>query len=1328
MHDTASVLRTVIALDALAAIRAEEAGSYLRTRQTLEGSWAGSTYATALAIDALQRSAFLNWSFARPIQASPAEPHDGDRVELTLNVANDGAAVAPPGLVRIFDGDPDSGGIPFADVELPSLPAGRAATVDVFWDSFNLPGNHTLVAVLDPDGAVDELSELDNRARLVIEVAPAPAEADLELRPVDIVVTPPAPATLPTTLGFSLQARNLGRTDAADVGVEFWLGSPEGGELLETKTVSLLQRQTTVVNFSYLLLRAGVTNFTFRLDPNDDITEAKEDNNRASTSVTTVPTIDLEVLATDIELVDGSALRGEDATFRVTLRNRGTVDTPSTAVRYALLDGGSVIELGRNALQLDAGESITQTVLWRVDRVGDLSFVAELDPDGSVPEVDETNNLALLAFTAEDIGPANLSVRSLELSFAPDPGLEGRPVTLAAVVNNSGGEPASNVTVAFYDGNPTEGGGLIGTTVIGELPPATSVTSEFMWSRVPDAGDRFIFVVADPGNVIPEFREDDNSGFKKLEVLSLPDLAISPPALRLAPRFPRPGDSVTLTVTVSNLGEQGADNVVAQAFEGDPAGAGMQVGGDQVFSITGLAGAEVSFTWTFEGGETRPIVALLDPADLIEESSSLNNRAQLNVAAQEGNVFVTHRHISPNGDGVQDSTELFYGLDEPADVRIEVRNERDELVRTSDVLSGDTGSFEWDGLDHRGRLVTDADYALLAVDSAGTTIGRATVGVDTDRSSLLKAVGTDFELFTNLTCELPSVSFIQITDDEEFFYFTIGGTTDPLFARGIYRVDSGGGALQELIPEDFFAQETPNALRVNRTGTRIAFEKGFGGEIWTADGRGNNRRPVIDEIGTDIVGFAEGGETLLVRRSAGRLLEVHPLGGFSPPRDVFNGSGFLTDFAVSPDGRKVVFRQFGSSPETGLVDITTGEVTDLSVSSREHVWSPDGQRLVVVDRSGSELQLVIFDGRGERLRNILFPLTPHPDQGSGELEIDFVETPSWSSFGDELVVRVTYSIDFFSFFFDRLFVVNVVTGELEAIAQSRLEQGESYHIDTWDGSQWVERGKLHYSLAYGEQEVDLSDFLPDPDGEFKVRILQSGHEAAHVDNVTLRVGDHIFLPDRALRDDTGEDVLDELRHADYEVIDLHERSFQVRWSGLPEGEPLRLNLIAREETLSGRRVRPFRYPREEGVYNYRLSGEEAMKVDGLQTSADGLDEPLFEQRSKPGTGHPAATVVGWVGSDDAHLYAALDFTVDNTLDRDQDWAELQVETPEGLKAFRITNRRFPLRYRRLHPYRARASSAQVLRVQDPAGRDRRRSRRCVDPGLRSLWDCSGRVG
>ena len=1273
VHDTASVLRTVIALDALATIRAEEAGSYLRTRQTLEGSWAGSTYATALAIDALQRSAFLNWRFAGPIQASPAEPRDGDRVELTLQVANDGATVAPSGLVRFFDGDPDSGGVSFADVELPSLSAGRTATVKVFWDSFDLPGNHTLVAVLDPDSAVNELSELDNRARLDIEVAPAPAEADLEIRPVDIVVTPPAPATLPTTLGFSVQARNLGRTDAADVSVEFWVGSPEGGELLETKMVNFPQRQTTVVNFSYLLLQAGVTHFTFRLDPEDDIVEASEGNNRASTSVTTLPTLDLEVVPADVELVDGAALRGEDATFRITLRNRGTVDTPSTAVRYAILDGGSVIELGRNVLQLDGGETLTQTVLWRVDRIGDLSFLAELDPDASVPEVDETNNLALLPFTTEDIGPANLSIRSLELSFAPDPGLEGAPVTLAAVVNNSGGELASNVMIAFYDGNPGEGGELIGTTVISELAPAASVMAEFVWSPVPDAGDRFIFVVADPDDLIPEFREDDNSGFKKLEVLSLPDLAISPAALRLEPRFPRPGDTVTLTLTNSNLGEQGADGVVAQAFEGDPDGAGMQVGGDQVFSVAGLAGAEVSFTWTFTGGETRPIVALLDPADLILESSKVNNRAQINVAAQEGNVFVTHRHISPNGDGIQDSTELFYGLDEPADVRIEVRNERDEVVRTSDVLSGDTGSFEWDGLDHRGRLVTDADYALLAVGSAGTTIGRATVSVDTNRSSLLRAVGTDFELFTNLTCELPTVSYFQTTDDEEFFYFAITGTGDPLFARGIYRVDSSGGGLQELIPADFFsATESPNELRVNRTGTRIAFEKGFRGEIWTADGRGNNRRPVINQIGTDIVDFAEGGETLLVRRESGRLLEAHPLGGFLPPREVFRGTGSLFDITISPDERQLVLRQFSSGPATVLVGIATGEMTDLGVVSRNHAWSPDGQRLAVVDQTGPEPQLVIFDARGERLRTIRFPLTPHPDQESGDLELDFVETPSWSSFGDELVVRVSYSIDFFSFFFDRLFVVNTVTGEVESIAQSHLEVGESYRIHTWDGTAWVARGVLHYGLEYAEQELDLSEHLPDADGEFKVKITQSGHEAAHVDNVTLRVGDHIFLPDRALRDDTGDDVLDEVGYADYEVIDLHERGVELGWSGLPEGEPVRLNLIAREETLSGLRVRPLRYPREEGVYNYRLSSEEGLKVDGLQTSADGLDEPLFEQWSKPDTGHPAATVVGWAGSDDEHLYAALDFTVDNTVDGGRDWAELQVLTSEGVKAFRIT--------------------------------------------------------
>ena len=41
---------------------------------------------------------------------------------------------------------------------------------------------------------------------------------------------------------------------------------------------------------------------------------------------------------------------------------------------------------------------------------------------------------------------------------APDPGLEGKPITLSALVRNTGTVDTSDVVVAFYDGDPAHGG------------------------------------------------------------------------------------------------------------------------------------------------------------------------------------------------------------------------------------------------------------------------------------------------------------------------------------------------------------------------------------------------------------------------------------------------------------------------------------------------------------------------------------------------------------------------------------------------------------------------------------------------------------------------------------------------------------------------------------------------------------------------------------------------------------------------------------------------------------------------------------------------------
>jgi hypothetical protein len=53
-----------------------------------------------------------------------------------------------------------------------------------------------------------------------------------------------------------------------------------------------------------------------------------------------------------------------------------------------------------------------------------------------------------------------------------------------------------------------------------------------------------------------------------------------------------------------------------------------------------------------------------------------------------------------------------------------------------------------------------------------------------------------------------------------------------------------------------------------------------------------------------------------------------------------------------------------------------------------------------------------------------------------------------------------------------------------------------------------------------------------------------------------------------------------------------------------------------------------------------------------------------------GSGHPRGVTSGWVGDDGTTLYAALDFTDDNTSDPGKDYGALLVRTPAGVRELR----------------------------------------------------------
>lgn len=70
-----------------------------------------------------------------------------------------------------------------------------------------------------------------------------------------------------------------------------------------------------------------------------------------------------------------------------------------------------------------------------------------------------------------------------------------------------------------------------------------------------------------------------------------------------------------------------------------------------------------------------------------------------------------------------------------------------------------------------------------------------------------------------------------------------------------------------------------------------------------------------------------------------------------------------------------------------------------------------------------------------------------------------------------------------------------------------IPKGGSYLIYTWDGQQWVQRDGSSYPSSDTNKTYDLSLFLPDAAGEYKIRIWQDyQYEAGGIDYVKMMVG------------------------------------------------------------------------------------------------------------------------------------------------------------------------------------------------------------------------------
>jgi len=475
-------------------------------------------------------------------------------------------------------------------------------------------GNYTVRVAADAYGNATELSEKNNRSETQL-VGP-----DAELK--DIRWTPSTPEEDEATT-FTAVVANPGNQELSEADVNLSVD----GEHIGTKTVQTIDPDSNdTVDFTWTATE-GEHTVVAEADPFDNVTEALEDNNDRSESLSTTSSADLVV--TSIQF--GSSLaEGDSVRFSATVKNEGESGVEGNFDVEFRIDGSPLSTSTVNALE--PGQSTTLTSKSWTAEEGEHTITVEADVQDTVGESDEGNNDRFRSFQVDasenqqtKTGPPNLVVTSIS---PPDEATEGDEVRFLATVENRGGEVASGSTLAL-----TVNGEEISQASVNRLDPgqSASVTSA---NWVAETGEHKIRAIADVDDDVSEANENDNRRSITLTVYEADD---EPSEEALVDLFasevglegePSAGDEATITATVGNAEGDTVDRALVEIVVD-----GTRVGTANATDLAAGDSQTVTVAWEASEGE-HTLEAEVDPNDEIDEADEKNNLAEAQVTVE----------------------------------------------------------------------------------------------------------------------------------------------------------------------------------------------------------------------------------------------------------------------------------------------------------------------------------------------------------------------------------------------------------------------------------------------------------------------------------------------------------------------------------------------------------------------------------------------------------------------------------------------------------------------------------------------------------------------
>jgi hypothetical protein len=297
------------------------------------------------------------------------------------------------------------------------------------------------------------------------------------------------------------------------------------------------------------------------------------------------------------------------------------------------------------------------------------------------------------------------------------------------------------------------------------------------------------YAAVDYSSQIPEIDETNNITSQSLTIRTRPDLSIS--LISLSDFEPVVGESVTLTISETNLGESDAASSLVSAYVGDPQDGGVLLGENLVEIMRGST-TSVNFTWTPDRTGWYRLHVFSDTNSQVSEYDESNNQNWLDVY-----VGLAGPLLLDSGTSLDPiySVETGYGyidVNQPDElVSCSINNLPEETLRRDPdgtvvyqfdhLLPGhfyhlDITLFECDGAGRQETILVDGNQISEVEDLGDGQVHRLSLRLDpalyADRNILveIQAEGIDGAVVSEVNLH-----------DIDYRYADSGGNRDPQY-------------------------------------------------------------------------------------------------------------------------------------------------------------------------------------------------------------------------------------------------------------------------------------------------------------------------------------------------------------------------------------------------------------------------------------------------------------------------------------------------------------------------------------------------------------------